>query len=554
MHPRENKSGGRKDPLPKKPGIGKPAGPRQDGREPLEIEPEDAVPPAAPRPKPQGTPPSKPPPVPRQIAGAGTIFDEPAPFPEKPKPPPASSPKPAKPAAPAGRKPANPGLARGPRPQPLLPGAGVPGPLLDPHAKPALPVRRPAGGGIHSSETAVEPEDLEPAPAPRPGVASAAPPAAFVLPPRASMLPDLPGLLPPDDPGSRAIPGVAETRHGPDDAAPGIPGETPTPPSGIRLADEDNLPLSGEAPEDAARDGEQPGFEFRGSGAGLFPLKVARLLCAAAGTGGLGLGAAILLGSAAFEIPELPAAVPREAVERAVELLPRARELLPEAFRDLPFLPFALLGAGAVLLLFALLFHRAVKVYRWTHTVVFGEPVSVQSGLFSSLTFLAGGSIILLGTAGLAVPWLLVWARRGFLQECIVKAGRREKKLDFAGTGGEALGLLLFGLATSPLIPLTLGLWLAFLRFRWAAWEQRSLRVPSPSGHGTIRARFGGRAGPYVLREALGAGLFLITGGLGGSWATAARWRWIADRTELPPEEEEEGKESRKGKRHREGR
>jgi hypothetical protein len=397
----------------------------------------------------------------------------------------------------------------------------------------------------------VDPEDLKPAPEPdRDAVAlepvSGRKPLSGLPPVESLALPSPAGAM--NDLGPPLVAEDRDAERGPP-PPPAGPDSPSAPPAGP--AAETDPPASGKGEEapSAPPAGAKP-FEFLGSGLGLFPLKLARLACSALGAAALLLGAALLASSVPFELPALPDSVPPEAVERALGVPPAARDLLPAAYRDLPHVYGPVLGAGAVLLALACWFHRSVRIHRWSRTFVLGEPVAVEAGLFSDLAFAFASGIVLLGTAGLAAPWIVAWSRRRFFQACTVKTSRREKKMDFAGTGGEALGLLLLSAASILLAPLTLGIWIAYLRFRWAAWEMAGLLVPSPSGHGMRRARFAGAAGPFLLSEAAGAALRLLTGTLYGPWATSARWRRIAAGTELPPDEREE-KRAKRGRTER---
>jgi hypothetical protein len=474
--------------------------------------------------------PPKPPPVPREVAGARTVFDEPAPAPPKPKP--------------QGRT-----AARGTsntRRAPLDPEPLPPGPLMDPHARKGPAVRKPPAGGIHSAGTAVDPEDLKPAAAPDPDAVALEP---VEKPPARKRTPaeDSSEFRP--APGSMAEIGpplVAPEREA-DAPAASPAAEFPSAPASPPA--EGAPATEGEAGAEAPPAGTPP-LEFRGSGLGVFPLKLARLACAAGGAAGMLYGAALFLSTLLIEIPELPAGIPAERASAALAELRRAPEILPPEFRELPYLPYPILGAGAVLGLLALLFHRSLRRYRWSRTFVLGEPISVHTGLGSDLVFAAAAAIVILGTAGLATPWVLAWGRRHFLQNCLVKARKREKKLDFSGGGGEAFLLLLMGAASVLMAPVTLGVWIAWLRFRWARWELSGLMVPSPTGHGMLNARFSGKAGPFIAREALAAALRLATCGLFGPWATSARWAWIARAAEFPPEEERK-KGSRRLRRDR---
>jgi uncharacterized membrane protein YjgN (DUF898 family) len=60
-----------------------------------------------------------------------------------------------------------------------------------------------------------------------------------------------------------------------------------------------------------------------------------------------------------------------------------------------------------------------------------------------------------------------------------------------------------------------------------------------------LEARFHGTWGSLFKRELVSGVLTLLTAGLFRPWAIAARWRWIADSTEIPEPDDTKTSETR---------
>jgi len=330
-----------------------------------------------------------------------------------------------------------------------------------------------------------------------------------------------------------------------DPILPSLEEETSTPAMGTPVDEEDILePIEGASP---AQDRNLEGlvYSFQGSGIGLLPRWAGR------GVSGLAGLAGIAAGGAAFLLSDF---LPREVAGRipveVLEGLQEGMERVPAGFHSWTERYYLILGAGGLFLVFWFLLSRSVRLYRSRHTWLHGDRVAVELG-FGAVLVHWGINLVLFGlSAGLGTPWILSRNRRFLLRHTTVKARRRDKPLDFNGTGIQALGLLLLSLVSSPLIPLTLGIWLVYLNFRWIRWEQSNLVVPSPTGRGTLQARFNGTWGSKLKRACL-SGLFtLLTAGLFRPWAIASGWRWIAENTEIPkPPDDAERKTSTRRQR-----
>lgn len=325
------------------------------------------------------------------------------------------------------------------------------------------------------------------------------------------------------------------------------PVDTPTPPMGTSLEDEDVLePIEGDEGEGESPAGEETPSAFLGSGLGLAFRLWFRNLFALAGLAALAgaAGAAVVTGL-------LPAQAIEQVPPEVLEAIREAKQGLDAQVKLAVNPTWLLAGAAGLFLLLGLLLARAVRNYRIANTWVFDEPVVVRAGFAAVVVQALAVSVIFLATAGLATPWIIAWTKRFRLQHAALKARRREKPLDFSGTGGQAVGVSLFGLLTFPLVPLTAGIWLTVIQFKWIRWEQENWVVPASTGKGTVTGRFYGSWGPYFAKVFVGWLISLITAGLGRPWAIVSKWRWIAENTFFPPGEERKSKRGKTGRRRR---
>jgi uncharacterized membrane protein YjgN (DUF898 family) len=255
---------------------------------------------------------------------------------------------------------------------------------------------------------------------------------------------------------------------------------------------------------------------------------------------------------------EVTEQIPKDVFTQLDKVLVELPQYVP-AFKNLP--PFAdiwipLLAGGGFFVLIALLLTRTIRNYRVKNTWVFGEPVSLKIGLPSAVFHWIANLILFLGTAGLVTPWLIAWNAQSLYQHAFVKARRREKAMDFRGSGFQVLGLCLLSLITLPLVPLTLGIWAVYLDARWIRWRQAHIVTPSPAGRGMMTMEFQGTWGSLLVRTLMNLLLVALSAGLLQPWATAARWRWVARWTFAGEEEKARGRgrSSRTGRRDKTGR
>lgn len=286
----------------------------------------------------------------------------------------------------------------------------------------------------------------------------------------------------------------------------------------------------------------EPGatLEFRGSGFGLMARQIPQALFGAAGVAGIGLGAALIVVSGT--VPAASSAVPADVLDQVKTGLAE----LPPKLASLPHLPWIALGAGAVLCLLSLYWWRTAKWYRLQNTWAFGDQVSVQAGPVSAAIFGIANLVLFAATAGLVTPWIVAWNRKRLYQSSEVVARRRAKKLDFTGTGGQALGLLLLTGLTGLFAPLTLGAWGAVLVHKWVKWEHGHALFPSPTGKGSVEASFHGTWTQLWPKLIVGGVLSSLTAGLYLPFATVSVWRWAAEHTTLTVQEKASRRERAK--------
>lgn len=268
-------------------------------------------------------------------------------------------------------------------------------------------------------------------------------------------------------------------------------------------------------------------YAFRGSPGRLLRLHLLAIVLL------LGSLASLVLGLGATGIRPVPAGIDPvvERLVRSIQALvtdvsqvglvqphwPRAVELLEQV----P--PLAAWGALVVCVVFLLQAMLSIKLFRIRHTAVFGELLVYEAtpGLGASV----GDLLLVVVTLGLGLPWVLVRRTRRFYRDCTVPAV--EQRLDFTGTGFQALWRGLLTLLALPLAIVTLGVVGLCLQFMWRKWEQQHVLVPDPSGEMMRSMRFEGRMGDYVRMAFKGWVRIVLTLGLYRPWAVAKVWRWI---------------------------
>jgi hypothetical protein len=313
--------------------------------------------------------------------------------------------------------------------------------------------------------------------------------------------------------------------------------EDHTPADGMLMGDEDDIlePTGESDPLDDLI--KSDACDFKGSGLGILIRQISKALFALLGAACLLAGAAALLFTDTIP-PDIRARIPADVILQIKKLLSE----LPKNAPNTAELWGPLLGAGGFFLFLAFMAGRSQRHYRLRNTHLFGEPISLKIGLAAALFQGVSNLIVFSATAGLATPWLIAWNTQFLYQHAAVKARRREKAMDFRGSGFQVLKLGLLTLVSLPLIPLTLGLWAVYLDRLWIAWRQSGIAAPSPSGRGMVRMDFQGNYTSLLTRTLLNVLLTGVTAGLFKPWATAARWRWIARATLMGEEEKGKGR------------
>ncbi len=180
-----------------------------------------------------------------------------------------------------------------------------------------------------------------------------------------------------------------------------------------------------------------------------------------------------------------------------------------------------------VLLIFISGLSRAVSLYRLRHTLVYGSPLQLNSkgGVVESIS---NASVILL-TAGLALPWIMLRRKRTRYQQFSTVGGA---PLDFQGLATAILGRGIVSLLVLPLAVASLGLLGIPLTYMWGSWERRNVVLPDAAGHLRV-PQFSGSLGTYLVHALPRWLLTVLTLGLARPWAVASGWRWFDAHTDV---------------------
>lgn len=252
-------------------------------------------------------------------------------------------------------------------------------------------------------------------------------------------------------------------------------------------------------------------FRFVGSGWQVFPLHLIRLLAAGgiALTLPFGLGAGVALEVRAFLTP-LGLSGPWALVEQAIGLLPLASS-----------------GLVAVALWIVWTWVRAwLDRYRVEHTQLDEQPLQASAGC--SPLPLVFAFLLLVGSLGLAAPWVMTWRKRRQVAGWKTPHGA----LAFQGS---ALGIASYGalsLLSVPFVVVTLGLAWIPMRFLWLRWEQSNLAVPTADGR-LQPVVFEATLLGYVRRTTWRWACTIVTLGLYQPWAWIDAWSWTWSHTRL---------------------
>ncbi len=257
----------------------------------------------------------------------------------------------------------------------------------------------------------------------------------------------------------------------------------------------------------AAAGPEPPRIHFEADPLPLLPLLLLRLVLVAAFLG------SIVLAISASELGPVT-----EFVRRYV---PKSR---------IPW--WALWSAAPVFLILTGIAGSLIRRFRWKHTALYGQFVTMQLGFGAMLANILMTSFFVPLTAGVGWPWFHARFRQSFYRNCLIP-GRGGKHIGFGGTGGEVFSRMALSLLLLPLGLASGGLLFGLISWIWVKWEQSGLMMPDRTGRYSPVDFYGSFWG-YLFRWMWGWLLSLLTLGLYRPWAKAAEWRWIAAHTQMP--------------------
>jgi hypothetical protein len=267
-------------------------------------------------------------------------------------------------------------------------------------------------------------------------------------------------------------------------------------------------PRPAEAGAPAAGAGpEPPKIHFEADPLPLLPLLLLRLVLVAACLG------AVVLAVAASELGPVT---------------PFVRKYVAK-----PRIPWwALWSAVPVFLVLIGMAGSMIRRFRWKHTALYGQFVTMQLGFGALISNVLMTSFFVPLTAGVGWPWFHARFRQSFYRNCLMP-GRGGKHIGFAGAGGEVLARLALSALLFPLGVASGGLLFGPIAWIWVKWEQSSLMFPDRTGRYS-QVDFFGSFWAYLFRWMWGWLLSLLTLGIYRPWAKAAEWRWIAAHTQMP--------------------
>jgi len=202
------------------------------------------------------------------------------------------------------------------------------------------------------------------------------------------------------------------------------------------------------------------------------------------------------------------------------------------------FFVFGLIQGVLVLLtlgIYFLLLPGAVKNWKLSRTLVEGVPMRHKGSLLDGLGSILANFLLIVCSAGLAMPWIVARNKRYDLEHTFLEDGRR---FTFAGSGGQVIGQFLIGLVA---IPCTLGLAFPWVYAMWKRWEwdntrlsndradtsmRGSLALESVGSGGWREATFDGQGSEFFGIHLVNTLLSIATFGLYGAWGAVKLFRW----------------------------
>ncbi len=233
----------------------------------------------------------------------------------------------------------------------------------------------------------------------------------------------------------------------------------------------------------------QPGScDFRGSATGLIFLYVLRSLffiatvvCAFA----LVLKLDVLnliqrnLDHTSFELRARIDEIPADFFSGLLQQLGPLGVDLFDQLTDSPTIPLALVALVSFSLVIGVT--TAIRHYRIRHTWVFERSLEHKEGCFARFFHRLGNLLLLVFTLGLAMPWIYARKHRFYYRSCVFSDDRRQH-LEFSGSGGQVLGLMIISFLLAPLVIASLGILFWLIAWFWIDWEQSHISVPDRNG------------------------------------------------------------------------
>lgn len=179
-------------------------------------------------------------------------------------------------------------------------------------------------------------------------------------------------------------------------------------------------------------------------------------------------------------------------------------------------------------MIFAAVTYRAIALFRFRNTWVFGAPLDLDNpGCSASLQRFLWYGVLVPMTAGLALPWALAYSTRQ-RYELIIVPSRKGQHLHFCGSGWGVLGLSLLLPIAVALAPFTLMVSVASWESLRRRWELGNVLIPDASGD-LHRLRYIGSLGADISLWLRNFALVVLTLGFYGAAARVRTWRHLTD-------------------------